>query len=133
VSAAPPFARFVAEAMRRRGLGLRELCRRSGVDPSLLSKVLSGKRNPPADEETLRRLARALDADAIELIVAAGFIPSEWAALRGDAGLVRAVHRLAAGGAPAAARPSRLPVPAAEQPRLPRPPSRPSGLAEELL
>lgn len=133
MSAPPPFARVVAEALRRRGLGLREACRRASLDPSLLSKVLAGKRNPPSDERTLRRLAEALEADPIELIVSAGFIPSDWSALWGDAELVRAVHRLASGGARAATRPARAVEPAAERPRAPRPAIRPSGLSEELL
>jgi transcriptional regulator with XRE-family HTH domain len=133
MSPSPPFARVVAEAMRRGGLGLREVSRRARVDPSLLSKVLAGKRNPPSDEETLRRLAEALGTDPIELIVSAGLIPSAWSALWGDVELVRAVHRLAGGAAAARAAPARPVEPAAERPRAARPAARPSGLSEELL
>jgi transcriptional regulator with XRE-family HTH domain len=120
--------------MARRGLGLRELARRGGVDPSLLSKVLAGKRSPPSDEETLTRLAAALEIDAVELVVSAGRIPSAWSALWSDSALVRAVHRLASGRAEAAPvrPPSERPRPSRSTSRLPElPPSR--GLSEELL
>ena len=72
------FSRLVTDAMTRRGLGLRELCRRAELDPSFFSKVLAGKRGPPSDEEPLRRVARALELDPVEVIVAAGRIPTDW-------------------------------------------------------
>ncbi len=86
------FVRRVAEGMRRRKLGLRELCRAARLDPSFFSKVLSGKRSPPSEEGVLRKLAGILELDAAELIVAAGRIPREWAALRDDASLFRSVN-----------------------------------------
>ena len=143
MSAPPPFARAVAAAMTRRGVGLRELCRRAAVDPSLLSKMLSGKRPPPSDQETLARLARALELDVVELIVAAGVLPAQWDALRRDPSLLRAVHRLASRGvAPAAAdapgaphpRPVEKPRPArTAPPAAPMSVFQPRGLSEELL
>jgi transcriptional regulator with XRE-family HTH domain len=114
MSALPPFSRLVTAAMARRGLGLRELCRQAGLDPSFLSKVLTGKRNPPAEEETLRRIASVLDTDAVELLVAAGRIPSEWRSLTTNRELLRRVDALAnssrprralAPSAPSAAKP----------------------------
>ncbi len=142
-SAAPSFARLVADAMARRGLGLRELCRRADLDPSFLSKVLAGKRNPPSDEEPLRRVAEALELDPVEVIVSAGRIPTDWGALWSDAELVRAVHSVATRGRPAPLRAERAaPAPRpATAPRASRAekaesvrfalPSR--GLSEELL
>lgn len=118
-----PFARAVSEGMARRGLGLRELGRRAGLDPSLLSKMLAGKRPPPGEAD-LRRLAGALEIDPVELVVAAGLLPSEWEALRRDPGLLRAVHALAAG---------RRAAPAGGGVRPGRPAPRPPGLSEELL
>ena len=125
---ATPFARLIADAMSRRGLSLRELCRRSELDPSFLSKVLAGKRNPPSDEKVLRRVSGALQLDPIEVIVSAGLIPADWGALWSDAGLVRAVHAVATGS-----RPERRAEAVA-------PPTRPAlslrsnrGLPEELL
>jgi len=134
--------------MDARALGLRELCRAADLDPSFLSKVLSGKRNPPAEEDALRRLAGALGLDATRLAVCAGRIPSEWRRVRVDEDSFRAAHALITGSArerteeappppargwrsparPAPARPESRPRPAAD---LPLRPSRPFG--EELL
>jgi transcriptional regulator with XRE-family HTH domain len=95
----PPFSRLISEAMALRGLGLRQLCRQAKLDPSFMSKVLSGKRNPPSDEETLRRIADILEADAVELLVAAGRIPSEWRSLTTNSELLRRVHAMASSAA----------------------------------
>lgn len=142
-AASPSFSRLVAGAMERRGLSLRELCRRAALDPSFISKVLAGKRNPPSEEKALRRVAGALELDPIEVIVSAGLIPTDWGALWSDSDLVRAVHAVATGARPAlrpesivpAARPAPAPRPARD-PRPAAPPAfvRPSrGLSEELL
>jgi transcriptional regulator with XRE-family HTH domain len=130
--------------MARRGLGLRELCRRAGLDPSFVSKVLAGKRNPPSEEGPLRRVAVALELDPVEVIVSAGLIPTDWGALWSDAELVRAVHSVATRTRPAPSRaeraaPAPRPSPAPRAgggekrgPAAPHPlPSR--GLSEELL
>jgi transcriptional regulator with XRE-family HTH domain len=90
-----PFSRLVVEAMARQGLGLRELCRQAKLDPSFLSKVLAGKRNPPAEEEVLRRMATVLGTDAVTLFVAAGRIPEEWKSLHNNPDLLRRVDQLA--------------------------------------
>jgi transcriptional regulator with XRE-family HTH domain len=124
-----PFPALVAEGMARRGLSLRAFCRAVGLDPSFVSKVLSGKRSPPAEEAVLRRIAEVLGLGPAELIVAAGRIPSEWGALWRDPQLFRVVHAQAsgAGGKTAAARP-RPPALRAVAPPLPK-----AGLADELL
>jgi transcriptional regulator with XRE-family HTH domain len=129
----PPFARLVSDALARRGLGLRELCRQAKLDPSLISKVLAGKRSPPWDEDGLRRLAAALELDAAQLSVAAGRLPAEWEPLNRDPELLRRVTALVT-GEPArrapAARPSPPVRPAARTVHLPA--ARPA-LSEELL
>ena len=122
MSELPPFSRLVSEAMARRGLGLRELCRQARLDPSFLSKVLAGKRNPPAEDEVLRRLAAALDADPVELMVAAGRIPAEWKALTTNPDLLRRVNAMANSSLPR--RPPSLPVHSFSVPK---------HFAEELL
>jgi transcriptional regulator with XRE-family HTH domain len=137
MTAEASFSRLVTAAMLRRGLGLRELCRRAEVDPSFFSKVLAGKRSPPSDEGPLRRLALALELDPVELIVSAGRIPTDWGALWSDSELVRAVHTVATGRRPAPRRVETAP-PAARPPRTERSFSPPSimpgrGLSEELL
>jgi len=94
MSALPPFSRLIVDAMKLRGLGLRELCRQAKLDPSFLSKVLTGKRNPPAEEEVLRRMAAVLETDAVTLLVAAGRIPSEWGSLTSNPELLRRVDAM---------------------------------------
>ena len=94
------FSRIVSEAMKHKGLGLRELCRQAKLDPSFMSKVLMGKRNPPAEEETLRRIAVVLETDAVELFVAAGRIPSEWRSLTTNSELFRRVNAMATSAVP---------------------------------
>ena len=127
---APTFARFVSEEMARRGLGLRELCRRADVDPSFLSKVLAGKRNPPSEDEVLDRLARALEADPVALFVSAGRVPAPWRALAADPDLLARVSALAGRAAPR--RPA-APVAAAAPLRRPTEPGTRKQLDEELL
>jgi len=112
MSVLPPFSRIVVDAMARRGLGLRELCRQARLDPSFLSKVLSGKRNPPAEDEVLRRMAAVLETDAVKLFVAAGRIPSEWRNLTTNSELFRRVDALANSGYPRAP----LPLPYSSKP-----------------
>jgi len=90
--------------MARHGLTLRGFCRAAGLDASFFSKVLSGKRSPPAEEAVLRRIAEVLGLEAAELIVAAGRIPSEWGALWKDPRLFRDVDSLAREGRARAAR-----------------------------
>lgn len=114
--------------MRRRGLTLRGLCRAVELDPSFFSKVLAGKRSPPSEEALLRRIAQVLGIAPVELIVAAGRIPSEWRAMRDDPKLLQQVHACAVGRAVPRV------VPAAEPPHkhVPRIPGG-GHLSEELL
>lgn len=103
-----PFSRLVVETMDKRGMGLRELCRQARLDPSFFSKVLAGKRNPPAEEDVLRRLAVALDINPVELFVAAGRLPSEWKAIMTNPELLRRVDAMANSAVPR--RPIALPL-----------------------
>ncbi len=57
------------------GMSMRELARKSGLDISFLSKILSGKRNPPSKEKDIRNIASALGIKEEKLIFAAGRIP----------------------------------------------------------
>jgi len=127
----PPFASRVALGMRSKGLTLRRFCRDAGVDPSFFSKVLSGKRSPPAEEAVLRRIADLLGLDAAELIVAAGRIPSEWRALWKDRELFLDVHRLATRAMARGEAPARGVAEAATG--APALPPRRRELSEELL
>ncbi|OGR89012.1 MAG: hypothetical protein A3A86_02865 [Elusimicrobia bacterium RIFCSPLOWO2_01_FULL_60_11] len=71
------FADLVRQGLERSSLSLRELCRRSGTDASFMSKVIRGILPPPADERLLKRMAKALDVDALTLIISTGRIPAE--------------------------------------------------------
>jgi len=132
------FSRRVSEGMRKSGLTLRSFCREVGVDPSFFSKVLSGKRSPPSEEEVLRRIAGRLSLDAAELIVSAGRIPAEWRAVLQDPDLFRDMNSLAVGLGPRprlAASPTpkaKLPSPKAE-PRHAIVPAPRQEMSEELL
>lgn len=125
-----PFARRVIDGMRRKDLTLRAFCREVSLDPSFISKVLSGRRSPPAEEAILRRIARCLELDASELVVSAGRIPSSWHRLTSDAALFRRVDSIA-GGAEAA--PVKAPAPRPQYAAsLERVPAHPSPVKREV-
>lgn len=131
MTALPAFSRIITDAMARRGLGLRELCRQAKLDPSFLSKVLTGKRNPPSEEDTLRRIASILETDAVELFVAAGRIPSEWKSLTGNPELLRRVDALLNSAPPRKNAPS--PFKSFSSPKTPASFSSAKPFNEELL
>lgn len=89
-----PFAQLVRSRMEERGVGLRQLCREVGVDPSYFSKVLMSKRNPPTEENVLEKIAQALDMDGPHLIVSAGRIPRQWRRIWDEPDLFRKIHGL---------------------------------------
>lgn len=131
-----PFARSVADGMRRQGLTLRSFCRAVDLDPSFFSKVLAGKRSPPSSEDVLRRIARLLSLGEAELIVSAGRIPAEWSALSENPRLFRDVNAMAAAAAlsPAPSRNALAPVGLASvSPKFFYKRHKKDDLAEELL
>lgn len=69
------FYQLIKISLKDRGMSLRELARRSNLDVSFLSKILSGKRNPPSSEKDIRRMAKVLGITPESLIFAAGRIP----------------------------------------------------------
>ena len=78
------FCGLIQAGMRRKGISLRELCRRCGIDASFMSKVFAGKRNPPAHDEILLSLASALEIKPSEMFISVGRIPGEWSRIRTD-------------------------------------------------
>ena len=62
------FRALILEAMERQGYSLRETARLAGMSPSYLSRVLTGKREPPSDG-TLIELAQVLDIAPPELLL----------------------------------------------------------------
>lgn len=70
------FGQALRLARHARGVSLRTLAERAGVDFTYVSRVETGAFPPPA-AATIVRLARALDADADELCALAGKLPPD--------------------------------------------------------
>jgi len=70
------FVNVVCEEMKKKKIGIRELARRTGLDPSYISKMLQGKRNPPFNEININKIAEVLDINADVLTIYSGRIPS---------------------------------------------------------
>jgi len=92
------FKLIVEDGMKRRGLSLRELCRRAGTDASYLSKVLAGKRNPPEQEAVLDGLADALEVSREILHLSVERIPPGWSAVRSDRAVYNSINGFLTGG-----------------------------------
>jgi len=67
----PEFGNVVAEARRKRGLGLREVAREVGLEPSRLLRIERGDR-PPPPLPIVRALAQVLGLPMGELLIATG-------------------------------------------------------------
>lgn len=76
------FGKVIKAGLKRNNVSLRCLSRRVGLDPSFLSKVLAGKRNPPTEERSLVKIARYLNCDADTLVLSAGRIPKKYQTAR---------------------------------------------------
>lgn len=72
------FGEWMRRWRKKKGLSQRALAREVGIDFTYISKVendVPGFESP--SEETLSRLAEALDVDADEMITRAGRVPSD--------------------------------------------------------
>ncbi len=69
------FGTRIRSLRKEHDLTLRELAEKIGIDFTYLSKIENGKGDPPA-EDTIRRLAKVLDADPDQLILLANKLPS---------------------------------------------------------
>ncbi|MEF8916670.1 MAG: helix-turn-helix domain-containing protein [Candidatus Bipolaricaulota bacterium] len=76
------FGRQVRQTRKEKGIGLRELSRRVGIDYSHLSRIERGKR-PPPDLEVVVKIARELGIDRTKLLNLAG-VPEEVITEYGD-------------------------------------------------
>lgn len=70
------FGKRLRELRLARGLNQRKLAGRVGIDFTYLSKIETGKMPPPS-QDTIKKLAGALDADADELLVLADKVPDD--------------------------------------------------------
>jgi len=68
------FARRIKERAEELGLSLRQVAQAAEIDPSFLTRIISGERNAPSDE-VLERLALALKMPTLDLFLEAGRIP----------------------------------------------------------
>jgi transcriptional regulator with XRE-family HTH domain len=104
-----PLGERLEAERRRRGMTLTDFaCEVLGIDPSLLSRYISGKRSP--GRRNARRVAAALGlspAEMEELVPERPRVPDDEASLRAELGRVRAMledlHAARARGAPVVA------------------------------
>jgi len=68
------FARRIKERAAELGISLRQVAQGAEIDPSFLTRIISGERNAPSDE-VLERLALALKMPTLDLFLEAGRIP----------------------------------------------------------
>ena len=71
--------RAIRQHRKRRGMTLRALAERAGVDFTYLSKIENEKPGFEPSADTLRALAAALDIDELELLEMADKVPPELA------------------------------------------------------
>ncbi|MEA2081650.1 MAG: helix-turn-helix transcriptional regulator [Elusimicrobiota bacterium] len=70
------FSGIIREAIKKSGLSLRAFAKKCSIDSSYLSKVLKGKRNPPAEEKAIAKIADFIGMSPERLMFVCGRIPS---------------------------------------------------------
>ncbi len=90
------FGERVKELRKARGVSQRDLAGRVGIDFTYLSKIENDRMEPPS-EDTIRRIAEALDASADDLLVLADRFPSDLADDLKDTETIGALRRSLAG------------------------------------
>lgn len=86
----PEFGARLARLREARGLAQNQLARMAGLDPSSVSRIEKGERG--VSREVVDRIAEALDltaAQRVELLQAAGYLPSVVASLLSEPDLAR--------------------------------------------
>ena len=71
-----PFGAFIRRQRLAKGIGLREMAKMIGVNPTYLSKVERDEFAPPA-EDRVKSIAELLDLDPDELLARAGKVASD--------------------------------------------------------
>lgn len=87
------FGSRVRELRLEKGMTLRALAEATDVNFTYLSKIENGREGYLPGTETIRRLARALSIDAVELLQLANKLPPELATLAGSIKARRFFHR----------------------------------------
>ena len=89
------FGERLRELRKEKGLTLRELAEKAGIDFTYLSKIENGRIPYTPAADTIRQLADVLKVDSIELLTLADKLPKELEALRGNAQARRLFDRAA--------------------------------------
>jgi HTH-type transcriptional regulator, competence development regulator len=71
------FGKYIKELRKKVGLSQRDLADKAGIDFTYLSKIENDKMAPPS-EDTIKKIAEALDENADKLIIMADKIPSDY-------------------------------------------------------
>jgi transcriptional regulator with XRE-family HTH domain len=71
------FGEALKKLRKQRDISQRALAELVGVDYTYISKIESGALNPPS-EDTLIKMAKALDVDRYDFIMLAGKIPTDF-------------------------------------------------------
>jgi transcriptional regulator with XRE-family HTH domain len=72
------FIEKISKAIKEKKFTLKKVSSYAGIDTSYLSKILSGQRNPPYDEDVIIKIAQILDINEDELLFSAGKIPQKF-------------------------------------------------------
>lgn len=78
------FGERLREIRKERGLTLREVADKAGIDFTYLSKIENGRIPYTPAVDTIRQLADVLKVDSLELLTLADKLPKELEALRGN-------------------------------------------------
>lgn len=78
------FGERLRELRKEKGLTLRELAEKAGIDFTYLSKIENGRIPYTPAADTIRQLADVLKVDSIELLTLADKLPKELQALKGN-------------------------------------------------
>jgi transcriptional regulator with XRE-family HTH domain len=89
------FGEYLKDVRRKRGVSQRKLAHAVGINFTYLSKIENGHMAPPS-EGVLLELARVLEMDKDEVMVAAGKVPSDVVEMLKDVRLLKHVRKLAA-------------------------------------
>jgi HTH-type transcriptional regulator, competence development regulator len=89
------FGERLRQIRKERGLTLREVAEEAGIDFTYLSKIENGRIAYTPAVETIRQLASALKANAIELLTLADKLPKELEPLKTNLGARRFFDRAA--------------------------------------
>lgn len=69
-----PLARLIKQRRTKAGLTAREVARRAGLSPTVVTRLESGERTAP-QQDVVHGLARALNIPVVDLLAISGWLP----------------------------------------------------------